>query len=75
MFIATNRFKIVLGKENDFEKVIEFIDRTVNIALKIQEKTGKSLKKFIVEFDNYSELKDIKNEINQFAEQFEFYNY
>ena len=62
-------------KENDFEKVIEFIDRTVNIALKIQEKTGKSLKKFIVEFDNYSELKDIKNEINQFAEQFEFYNY
>ena len=60
-------------KENDFEKVIDFLDRAVQIALKIQEKSGKSLKKFKQEFENYPELQILKKEINDFASTFEFY--
>jgi len=60
-------------KEKDFEKVVDFLDRTVKIALKIQEKSGKSLKKFKQEFKNYPELQILKKEINDFASTFEFY--
>ena len=60
-------------KENDFERVIDFLDRAVQIALKIQEKSGKSLKKFKKEFENYPELQILKKEINDFASTFEFY--
>lgn len=62
-------------KEEDFEKVVEFLDRVINIALKIQLETGKSLKKFTESFDKYPELIELRKEINNFASQFEFYNY
>lgn len=60
-------------KEEDFEKVIEFMDRAINIGLDIQEKTGKSLKNFVMEFADNEKLNLLKREINMFASGFEFY--
>ena len=60
-------------KEKDFEKVIHFLDRVIKIALNIQEKTGKSLKKFVAEFQNYPEVQVIKGEVSNFINKFEFY--
>ena len=60
-------------KEEDFEKVIEFMDRAINIGLDIQEKTGKSLKNFVMEFGDNEKLNLLKREINMFASGFEFY--
>ena len=60
-------------KEQDFIKVVDFIDRVIIIALNIQEHTGSKLQPFINEFENNSDLINLKNEINDFANQFEFY--
>ena len=58
----------------DFEQVVDFIDEAIQIGLKIQTKTGKSLKNFVNDFDNHKELIELKNRINTFAVQFEFYS-
>ena len=60
-------------KENDFIKVVEFIDRTINIAIKIQEKSGPKMIDFVEEMYGCEELLLIKEEINNFASIFEFY--
>jgi len=60
-------------KEKDFSQVIDYLNRAIEIGIKIQEYSGKSLKKFVDEFDNCNELKELKNEITNFAKQFEFY--
>ena len=61
-------------KEKDFEIVVEFIDKVINIAIDIQKTTGKSLKKFVSEFKNNDKLLSLKNKINNFASTFEFYD-
>ena len=58
----------------DFVQVVDFIDEAIQIGLKIQTKTGKSLKNFVNDFDNHKELIELKNRINTFAVQFEFYS-
>ena len=60
-------------KEDDFIKVVDFIDEAINIGIDIQEKTGKSLKKFTNEFKDNEHLINLKKKINNFASGFEFY--
>ena len=61
-------------KEKDFEVVVEFIHKAIQIAIEIQKSTGKSLKKFCAECKNNTKLLLLKKEINLFASSFEFYN-
>merc|ERR1712115_753512 len=61
--------------EKDFEKIGEFLDRALKIALKVQEKSGPKLKDFMrilkEEFSgDGSEMESLKKEINVFATGF-----
>lgn len=59
-------------KENDFIYVGELIDRTIELALKVQV-DHKPLKLFIKNLENYKkELDNIKKDVNNFAIKFEF---
>lgn len=60
-------------KEEDFVKVVDFIDKVVNIALEIQNNNCIKLKDFIESMINYDELKIIKSDINDFASKFIYY--
>jgi len=55
---------------SDFEKVVEFLDRGLKIALKIQEKQGKMLKDFVAGLDHDEELKQLKADVEEFASKF-----
>jgi len=61
-------------KEDDFIKVVEFIDNIINIALEIQKESGAKLVDFIKTMETNTELINIKNNINNFANNFEFYD-
>lgn len=63
-------------KENDFEKVGEFIVRTTNLVVEIQNKSGRKL----VDFKNECEseifkkkIESLKKEVKTFASTFEYY--
>ena len=60
--------------ENDFVYIGNLIDRLVKISLKIQEEHGKPLKNFTKALEQYNELTQIKEEVNNFAGKFEFPN-
>merc|ERR1712063_1414 len=57
-------------KKDDMIKIAEFLDRTVQIALKVQEKVGKKLKDFEVELPNNAEVLALKQEVNDWACKF-----
>lgn len=61
-------------KEEDFVKVVEFIDSVIQIALDIQTQSGAKLTDFIKIMETNNELIDIRKNINNFANTFEFYN-
>ena len=61
-------------KEEDFVKVVEFIDSVIKIALDIQTQSGAKLADFVKIMESNNELLDIKKNINNFANIFEFYN-
>lgn len=61
-------------KEDDFVKVVEFIDNVIQIALQIQIQSGAKLVDFVKMMESNNELVDIKKNINNFANTFEFYN-
>ena len=61
-------------KEEDFVKVVEFIDSVIQIALEIQTQSGAKLVDFVKLMETNSELIDIRKKINNFANTFEFYN-
>ena len=61
-------------KEEDFIKVVEFIDSVIEIALEIQKKSGSKLVDFIKAMELNEELINIKKNINIFANSFEFYD-
>ena len=61
-------------KEEDFIKVVEFIDNVIKIALDIQKQSGTKLTDFVKIMETNGELLDIKKKINYFANTFEFYN-
>jgi len=53
-------------KEEEFKQIAEFLDRSIKIAVNIQEKRGKLLKDFVDEFDKNDELLVLKNDIKEF---------
>eukprot|EP00924_Labyrinthula_sp_SR-Ha-C_P008410 maker-scaffold_11-snap-gene-12.6-mRNA-1 protein AED:0.12 eAED:0.12 QI:107/1/1/1/1/1/2/270/481 len=57
-------------KENDFEKVGEFLHRVVKICLKVQEKSGKKMVEFRKHIVHDEELKQLANDVNAFSKQF-----
>lgn len=57
-------------KENDFEKVAEFLHRAIQISLSIQAETGKQLVDFKKKIDGHPEIEQLKKEVEEFASQF-----
>jgi glycine hydroxymethyltransferase len=53
-------------------QVAEFVDRAVQITVKIKEKSGNKLKDFrtYVDTQEIPELKTLKHEVEEFAKQF-----
>lgn len=63
-------------KEDDFIKVGILLDKCVRLAQKIQCESGKKLIDFknVLTADFCEEIQDLKKEVNDFAEKFEFYD-
>lgn len=57
-------------KEDGFVKIGEFLDRACNLALAIQEKSGKKLKDFVAALETSEEVKALAAEIAAFSEPF-----
>ncbi|KAM7447692.1 Serine hydroxymethyltransferase 2 [Porites harrisoni] len=61
-------------KEEDFVKVVEFIDRGVKIALEAQKSTGDVMKDFLSHIESNRETKDkidtLRGEVESFARGF-----
>jgi glycine hydroxymethyltransferase len=57
-------------KENEMEKIADFIDRIIKICVKCQEKSGKNLNDFLKVLDEDEEIKTIKTDVENFATQF-----
>jgi glycine hydroxymethyltransferase len=58
-------------KEDDFVKVAEFLHRTVQIALAVQEKCGsKLMKDFVAALEGNEEIAQLKKEVVEFARSF-----
>ncbi|KAL1923155.1 uncharacterized protein VTP21DRAFT_9531 [Calcarisporiella thermophila] len=58
-------------KEKDFEQVAEFLHRAVQIALRIQDKSGsKLMKDFVVACEGDEEIAALKREVEAFATSF-----
>ena len=53
-------------QEEDFIMIANFLDRVINIALKIQESKGKLLKDFVKEFDKNEDLQELKKDVQIF---------
>jgi glycine hydroxymethyltransferase len=56
--------------EADFEQIAAFLHEAIQIALKIQEKSGPKLKDFIAEFPATPELEALKTKVHAFATSF-----
>jgi glycine hydroxymethyltransferase len=56
--------------ESDFEQIAMFLHEGIQIALKIQEKSGPKLKDFIAEFASTPELEALKTKVHEFATKF-----
>jgi glycine hydroxymethyltransferase len=63
-------------REDDFRKVGIFIDESIQLCIKIQEHSGKKLIDFkkVLNTDFSEEINQLRYEINNFAEGFEFYD-
>eukprot|EP01098_Paradermamoeba_levis_P002871 TRINITY_DN1364_c0_g1_i4.p1 TRINITY_DN1364_c0_g1~~TRINITY_DN1364_c0_g1_i4.p1 ORF type:complete len:481 (-),score=185.04 TRINITY_DN1364_c0_g1_i4:35-1402(-) len=57
-------------KEDDFAQIAEFLHRGTQIALQIQEKSGKLLKDFVVALHDHPELKQLRTDVEAFAKKF-----
>jgi len=61
-------------KESEFEQVALLLDRCVSISQEIQEKQGKLLKDFVIGLNNNEKINKIRDEVNELANNYEFYN-
>ena len=63
-------------KEVDFEKVGSFIDKSIQLCIKIQGQSGKKLIDFkkVLHLDFSKEINQLRSDVNNFAENFEFYD-
>ena len=61
-------------KDEDFIRVGELLHKCFELCSKVQEKSGKKLKDFkeTINTDFEDEITNIKKEVNEFAERFEF---
>ncbi|KAK5583407.1 hypothetical protein RB653_005000 [Dictyostelium firmibasis] len=57
-------------KEQDFVKVVDFLDRVVKISLEIQSKVGKKMPDFQRAIADNQELKQIRQEVKEFSTKF-----
>jgi glycine hydroxymethyltransferase len=58
-------------KEQDMVKVAEFLHRTVQIALVVQERSGNKLvKDFLVALEGNQDIEQLKREVMEYAQQF-----
>jgi glycine hydroxymethyltransferase len=57
-------------KEADFEKVAEFLHRAVQLAIQLQNESGKMLKDFILAIEKNLKVQELKQEVYQFARSF-----
>ncbi|KAI8612341.1 serine hydroxymethyltransferase [Chytriomyces sp. MP71] len=57
-------------KEKDFVQVAEFLHQAAQLAIKIQNKSGKLIKDFIVAMEKDEEVTALKNKVQAFAHQF-----
>merc|ERR1712003_509191 len=58
--------------EQHFEKIAEFLDRTVQISLKIQAEKGKKLKDFELGVKDNKEVEALRKDVETFATGFGF---
>ena len=59
--------------EEDFKKVAELLHKCIQLTIKIQDDVGKKLKVFVPALNNNNEIKNLKNEVIEFAKKFELY--
>ncbi|KAM9975356.1 hypothetical protein ACTFIW_010384 [Dictyostelium discoideum] len=57
-------------KEQDFVKVVDFLDRVVKISLDIQSKVGKKMPDFQRAIADNQDLKQIRQEVKEFSTKF-----
>lgn len=57
-------------KEADFEKVADFLDRALQIGLRLQQASGPKLVDFAKALETDAEVKALKAEVNAFAKGF-----
>merc|ERR1711879_1003226 len=56
--------------EEDFEQVALFLAEALNIALKVQERSGPKLKDFVKYIESDADLKALKKKVEDFAIKF-----
>lgn len=56
--------------ESDFEQIAQFLHETLEIALKLQEKSGPKLKDFTALLPDDAEIKALRQKVNAFATTF-----
>jgi len=56
-------------KEEEFVKIAEFIHRSIQIGVKIQEESGKMLKDFVKRFDGDQNLEDLRKDVQEFMDK------
>jgi glycine hydroxymethyltransferase len=56
--------------ESDFEQVSEFLHEAIQIALKLQEKSGPKLKDFLPLLENNGDIEALKKKVHEFASKF-----
>lgn len=57
-------------KEDDFVTVAQFLDRAVNIGLRIQSKTGKKIKDFNPAAEKDEEIVQLRKDVIEFSKKF-----
>lgn len=58
-------------KEKEMEKIVDFIDETLNLCKKINETSGKTVKEFLEKLSQEKDIEDIKKRIVEFTSKFE----
>jgi glycine hydroxymethyltransferase len=57
-------------KEEEMRIIGDFLDRVIKVCVKVQEKSGKLLKDFLVELEKNEELQNIKNDVIEFSTKY-----
>ena len=62
--------------ENDFIEIGKFINNCVELCIKVQKKSGKKLVDFrnILHSEYQDDINNLKENVNKFADQFDFYD-